>query len=1009
MPNKRKIGIIGTMSLLVLGGLAACGTKHSHEWLAATYTWSEDNTTCTAQRVCKGDATHVETETVTATYSVTTQPTCEGQGSGSYVATFQNSAFASQTKNVTLNAKGHNFAKPTYSWSVDHHTCNATRVCQNDTTHIESESVNAEYAIVTPSSCTEKGLGRYTATFTNPAFTTQTYEEEIDKQDHEYDEGEITTYPSIYEYGVKTYHCKHCSATKQEQVDKVVDATNYTLDATRMEGLTGVYTAKAVIGANKATDTIGIPELAKQNLADYPTYRSPGIIQGAAVDYETRLGPTDYQPIPGKELVAPYEYFRYTITEVETKDADGNITKHKKPSGFDGTYYIVRLDVSDIIAGQSGYLHVKHTDNKALMVLVGMLDGVDTGKAATDASGTATTRPTIKNNKWYMGDEDLNIPAKPYHNDSLAYAGTNGNWFVGGQGFGDGMGARVATYSLDNNAEALKDKTGNYKDTPYIDIIVLSSGKLAAGADAGKETAPTSDISLSFYIDDEFDYNPSLVYDPASQDVNHVTNVMAKFYDDTKASSGRNLTSYITKGSDLEIDVVTKETRDEQDIDEFWSLTKAMDFQDYNEHTIKLMCEVPVLESLHVKSHNEEHRQVILDVNSFDIQIANHSETNEAGLIVSNNASLEILDNSNTVGAELAIGNNATMEIRNGGTFIVDNTCQLEVEYDAASVIHDTTHYDPAEVIAKINALPDPANVKEADRATIVAAQDAYNALTEEEKAVFDTTALQRLNDCLAALPEETPLTNGVITVKDGGKLINEGIINIEGLEVKPQANNQQETHQVVDRDMKAAALLVEEGGILDNHGCMGIRGDLYLLGTLNNYGRYNDLIEAQDPDKGTVNHHKGIQVSWKDDVTVLKEGSTTEYTYNPDVRPGTVHVGIDDHGIVHNTATLNNYGDIVLMPGKLEVYGVYSNAKNTDDSAGNLYLSDVGEAIVPITPDPNDPTKLEERRTFSPKYPSTLDLAHAVSYTNYGTVAYVEVQLLHNGIYGEMTILLTQ
>ena len=142
-----------------------------------------------------------------------------------------------------------------------------------------------------------------------------------------------------------------------------------------MEGLTGVYHTKATIGAKKDTDTIGIPELAKQNLINYPTYRSPGIIQGAAVDYEVRKGPTDYEPIPGKELVAPYEYFRYTITEVETKDADGNITKHLKPSGFDGTYYIVRLDVSDIVNNKQGYLHVKTADNKAFMVLFGTLDG----------------------------------------------------------------------------------------------------------------------------------------------------------------------------------------------------------------------------------------------------------------------------------------------------------------------------------------------------------------------------------------------------------------------------------------------------------------------------------------------------------------------------------------------------------------------------------------------------------------------------------------------------------
>ena len=619
---------------------------------------------------------------------------------------------------------------------------------------------------------------------------------------------------------------------------------------------------------------------------------------------------------------------------------------------------------------------------------------------AANADGTATTRPTINGTNWAFGDLKTDIPVIANHNNSLAYADANGNWFVGGTGFADGMGIKVATYSLADNFAALKDKTGNYKETPYLDVIVLSSGKLAAGADAGKETAPTSDISLSLYVDETLDYNPSLTYDPTSQDVNHATNVMNKFFDESKMVAANNASSYVVKGSDLEIDVVTKETQNAQDVNEYWSLTKAMDYQPYDSHTIKLMSEVPVLEGLLVKSKTADKRTVILDVNSFDIQIANHSETNAAGLVVANNASLEILDSSNTVGAELAIGNNATMEVQDGGTLIIDETCQLEVEYDAASNVHDTTHYTVAQVIEKITALPNPSDIKEANRADVNAAKDAYDALTEEEKP--QVTNVDKLNQCIAALPKETPLSNGEITVKKGGKMINEGIVNIEGLEVKPAANNTQETTQRVDRDMKSASLLIEEGATFENYGCIGVRGDLYLLGTLNNYGKYNELIAGTDPDKGTVNHHKGIQISWKDDVTVLKEGSQTEYTVNPDVRPGTLHVGKDANGNVHDSAKLNNYGDIVLCPGVLEVYGSYANLANKDGSTGNLYVCAISEAVVPITPTQAEPNKLEERRAFSPAYQSTLDKDHAKSFV--ATPITATIEILSNGIYGKLT-----
>ena len=55
-------------------------------------------------------------------------------------------------------------------------------------------------------------------------------------------------------------------------------------------------------------------------------------------------------------------------------------------------------------------------------------------------------------------------------------------------------------------------------------------------------------------------------------------------------------------------------------------------------------------------------RDVILDVNSFDIQIANHQTTGAAALTVTGTGSkLTLQDSFNTTGAELAVGNNATM------------------------------------------------------------------------------------------------------------------------------------------------------------------------------------------------------------------------------------------------------------------------------------------------------------------------------------------------------------
>lgn len=817
--------------------------------------------------------------------------------------------------------------------------------------------------------------------------------------EHAWDEGQITRYPTIYEEGVRTFHCGGCDETKTEPIAMVNDATTYTEKALAVSDLPGVFLAEAKVGASKDGETpatIGAPLVAKQNLADYPTYAAPGIIQGAAITYETKTGPTEYTPIPGKELLAPYSYFRWQIMEQQSTSADGVVTTHKKLSGFDGTYYIIRVDVSNIIAGKTGYLHVCQEENKAMMVALGMDGGVDTGEKATDPEGKATTAPTVKDGYWYIGEKNLNIPAAANHTASQAYAGTNGNWFVGATSFAYGTGTKAASYTIENNGAGLKDANGNYRDTPFIDVILLSSNKLAAGADAGKAGSPSADIPLSFYVDDTFDYNPSLVYDPTSTDVNHPLEVAKKYFDATKAIEGTNATSYKVIGSDLEIDIATQEMVNADEIVEYWSLDKALNYPDYNAHTLKLICEVPVLQGLRVSSENDEPRSIALDANSFDIQIANHSETSAAALTVCDKATLTLLDNSNTVGAELAIGNNAKMEIEKGGTLVIEETCQLEVEYDAASKAVPTQAVTVDELIAKINALPEPSAVTEANRAAIEEAKALYELLSADDKALV--TNYQRLADCIAALPEETPLSNGEIIVRNGGTILNRGIVNIEGLEGKPNQSSPTETQQQTVRDMRAACMIVEEGGLLQNEGCLSVKGDLYVLGTLSNLGKYNDIIKGTDPDKGIVDHHRGIQVTWKDDVTVLKEGSTTEYTINPDIRPGALHVGIDADGQIHDAAKLQNQGDIVLVPGTLEVHGTFNNGPEAA-----LYLCTVSEAVVPITPTAENPTKLEERRTFDPPYASVFT-NEATTFDNQGFIGEATVEIVGNGLFGTLT-----
>ncbi|MBR4192931.1 MAG: hypothetical protein IKQ54_01195, partial [Oscillospiraceae bacterium] len=153
-----------------------------HDWGEPTYVWADDNSSVTATRVCGNDPAHVETETANVTVT-TTEATCEEAGAKTWTATFENEAFETQTKSETIPATGHEWGAPSYEWTEteDGWSCTGTAVCANDPEHVETETANMAYEVTTEPTVESPGVGTYTATFTNTAFTTQTKEVEIPK------------------------------------------------------------------------------------------------------------------------------------------------------------------------------------------------------------------------------------------------------------------------------------------------------------------------------------------------------------------------------------------------------------------------------------------------------------------------------------------------------------------------------------------------------------------------------------------------------------------------------------------------------------------------------------------------------------------------------------------------------------------------------------------------------------------------------------------------------------
>jgi len=80
--------------------LTAKWEEHTHAWGGVTYTWAEDGSSCTAERVCTEDSTHKETATATITSAVKTPATETEKGTTTYTATFAEGWAVTQTKDI---------------------------------------------------------------------------------------------------------------------------------------------------------------------------------------------------------------------------------------------------------------------------------------------------------------------------------------------------------------------------------------------------------------------------------------------------------------------------------------------------------------------------------------------------------------------------------------------------------------------------------------------------------------------------------------------------------------------------------------------------------------------------------------------------------------------------------------------------------------------------------------------------------------------------------------------
>ena len=150
--------------------------KTGHLWGEAVYVWSDDHLQVTAEHVCLNNIEHTETETVEATKVVSREPTCTKEGETTYTSNaFENAAFSVQIiKLDDIDKSGHDWGETVYRWSEDYAEVTGERICQNDDTHIQTETAKTVSAEHIESTCTEAGGILYNSdTFINDDFDAQ--------------------------------------------------------------------------------------------------------------------------------------------------------------------------------------------------------------------------------------------------------------------------------------------------------------------------------------------------------------------------------------------------------------------------------------------------------------------------------------------------------------------------------------------------------------------------------------------------------------------------------------------------------------------------------------------------------------------------------------------------------------------------------------------------------------------------------------------------------------------
>ena len=520
---------------LVFSGLALTGCngntgsgvpEHAHEWGEITYTWASDYSSCTATRVCSSNESHIETETVNPTYGVVVEQKCEEAGLARLTATFTNQSFETQTHDVSIEPKGHNYqfdsfvwsdfvaqakyvcthdashveyhdatmsyetttvatcentgirihtatydghtetktevlsaighnwSDVIYTWASDYSSCTAKRICLNDESHIETETVDSHYRTIIEQKCEETGLARLTATFSNDAFETQTHDVSIEPKGHNYQfdsfvwDGFTAKAKCICSYD--DTHITYFDAEVKEEITVAPTC-----------GSPGLKIYTATYGTHTDTKTEVLSPSAhvwgesQYEMVDENKMRAYHVCVNDSTHIEEEIVSGVYSVVtpaePDKNGVGQYSYsFNNAAFATQTINklipATGTLSSLEFTLSEDGTYYIVsasNTSISGIVAIPQTYndkpvLNIKNSGFKECLNITSVIipDGVISIGEFAFSGLTKDLTIRIPETIEYIGVSafksglENGTPFRTYNYDTCQYFGNESNPYL---------------------------------------------------------------------------------------------------------------------------------------------------------------------------------------------------------------------------------------------------------------------------------------------------------------------------------------------------------------------------------------------------------------------------------------------------------------------------------------------------------------------------------------------------------------------------------------------------